>query len=104
LIREVSDAKTQATVLETALKEKAMAMEHLKTDKDREVSHIYIDLIQISVTQATCRELESQISNLHAQISSIKNSSRKALEQAIEDTEFKVYFLKTVLMKGPEIA
>src|SRR5271170_26344 len=44
----------------------------------------------MSLAQDKCEELEGQISNLKKEISSIDNTSRRSLEKAAEDTEFKV--------------
>jgi hypothetical protein len=43
VVSELSQAKDQIACLETSLKEKAMKLEQLKLEKDREVRNFFID-------------------------------------------------------------
>jgi S-adenosylmethionine:tRNA-ribosyltransferase-isomerase (queuine synthetase) len=51
----------------------------------------------VSLVQDKCEELEAQISSLKKEISSIDTTSRRSLEQAAEETEFKVSLFPTQL-------
>jgi hypothetical protein len=91
---EANETRAKCYALEKELSEKLALLEQVKAEKDDEVEFYLFSLTQIKNAKITYRDLEVQISSLKETITSIEADSRKALEQALEESHLKAYFLR----------
>lgn len=98
-MREMEELRATCVKAKKATEEIATALETLQSEKDREVFPVK-RLIQIVSLRNSCSDFESRISGLKEEIASIEATSRKALEQTIEEAELKVITLKINLISG----